>query len=85
MRTVTLAAVGLVAGYICHVNIYSCCVKDFMGLWGGRVVAVHGPLALALKGTVNLETGAELHHKPCSGPDGTGVLTWGHEYTFHLQ
>lgn len=85
MRTVTLAAVGLVPGYICHINIYSCCVKDFMGLWGGRVVAVHGPPALALKGAVNLETGAELHHGSCSGPDGTGVLTWMREYRFHHQ
>lgn len=40
------------------------------------MVAVHGALALALKGAVNLETGADLHHRPFSGPDGAGVLTW---------
>lgn len=56
-----------------------------MELWRGRVVAVHGPLALALKGAVDLETGAELHHGPCTGPDGTGGFTWRHEYRFHLQ
>lgn len=85
MRTVTLAAVGLVPGYIGHVNINSRCVEDLVRLWGGRVVAVQGPLALALKSAVNLETGAELHHGPCSGPDGTGVLTWRREYRFYLR
>lgn len=84
-RTVTLAAVGLVPGQIRHIHTNSCCVKDFMGLWGGRVVAVHGALALALKGAVNLETGADLHHRPCSGPDGAGVLTWRRRRKFHLQ
>lgn len=49
------------------------------------MVAVHGALALALKGAVNLETGADLHHRPCSGPDGAGVLTWRHGHRFHLQ
>lgn len=85
MRTDALAAVGLVPGYICHLNVNGGCVKDFMGLRSGRVVAVHGPLALALKSAVNLETGAELHHGPCSGPDGAGVLTCRREDRFYLQ
>lgn len=56
-----------------------------MGLWGGRVVAVHGPLALALKGAVDFETGAELHHGPSRGHDGTGVFTCRNENRFHLK
>lgn len=42
------------------------------------MVTAHGPLALAraLKGAVDLKTGAELHHGTCSGHDGTGVLAW---------
>lgn len=73
--TVTLTAICPVLGYVRHIEIYSRRVHCFVALWFGRVVAVHGPLTLAVEGAVHRKIGTSLHHRSSAGPDDTGFLT----------